>query len=31
MPHGAVRLDDRAVTHINALLDALLRRERRIV
>ncbi|MCV7155695.1 hypothetical protein [Mycolicibacterium pyrenivorans] len=29
--YGPVRLDDRAVTHINALLDALLRRERRIV
>ena len=29
--YGPVRLDDRAVAHINALLDALLRRERCIV
>ena len=29
--YGPVRLDGAAVTHINAVLDALLRRERRIV
>ena len=29
--YGPVRLNDHAVTHINALLDALLRGERRIV
>ncbi|ADU02042.1 hypothetical protein [Mycolicibacterium gilvum] len=29
--YGPVRLDDRAVAHINALRDALLRRERCIV